>query len=113
MGIVGVPGAHSLLTYNPLTKFDALDPRLLNVSVRIPIGFVPVDPVVRDVVVLAAGGAWLTDPAAEDAAVVEAEGRELMSVDVVPGADGRVVCDVEGCVAPGTGAADGVDVCDD
>ena len=112
MGVIGVPGAHSLLTYNPLTKFDALDPRLLNVSVRIPIGFVPVDPVVREEV-LAAGGAWLTDPAAADADVVGAEGRELISVDVVPGADGRVVCDVDGCFAPGTGAAEGVDVCDD
>jgi len=112
MGVIRVPSAHSLLTYNPLTKFDADDPRLLNVSVRTPIGFVPVVPVVREVV-LADGGAWLTDPAAADADVVEAEGLALIRVDVVPGAAGRVVCDVDGCVAPGTGDAVGVDVCDD
>lgn len=72
MGIIGVPGAHYLLTYNPLTKFDAVDPRLVNVSVRTPIGFVPVVPDV--VVVLVDGGAWLTDPAAADAAVLGTDG---------------------------------------
>jgi len=111
MCIIGVPGAHSLLTYNPLTKFDADDPSWLKVSVRIPIGSVPVVPVVREEVV-AAGGAWLTDPAAADAAAVDVEGRELMSVEVVPVADGWVACVVDGCVAPGTGDAVGVDVCD-
>ena len=35
-----------------------------------------------------------------------------MSGDVVADDDGLVVCVVEGCVAPGTGAAVGVDVCD-
>jgi hypothetical protein len=101
----------SLLTYNPLTKFDADDPSWLNVSVRIPIGFVPVVPVVLEEV-LADGGAWVTEPAAADAAVVDVEGRALISVDVDVEDDGVVVCEVEGCVAPGTGDAVGVDVCD-
>jgi hypothetical protein len=89
MGVIGVPGAHSLLTYNPLIKFDALDPRLLNVSVRIPVGFVPV--VVVDDVVVDAGGAWLTDPAAADADVVEVPARELSWVDVMEGEEDAVV----------------------
>jgi hypothetical protein len=102
----------SLLTYNPLTKFDADDPSWLNVSVRTPIGSVPVVVVLVLVLVGVAGGAWVTDPAAADAAVVDVEGGALISVDVDVEDDGVVVCEVEGCVAPGTGDAVGVDVCD-
>ena len=39
-------------------------------------------------------------------------GPAMLERDVVPDDDGVVVCVVEGCVAPGTGDAVGVDVCD-
>ena len=44
--------------------------------------------------------------------VVGVVGGELRSVEVVDAVvDGVVVWDVVGCVAPGTGDADGVEVC--
>jgi hypothetical protein len=106
-----------LLTYIPLTKFDAVDPSWLKVSVRIPIGLVPVVTDGRALAVVEEeGGAWLTGPAAWDADVVAlVGGRALSWVEVTAGEDAEdavVPCGVVGCVDPGTVEAEGVDVCD-
>jgi hypothetical protein len=86
-----------------LIKFDAVCSRLLNRSLIIPIGSVPVisSKVDVDVTVGAVLGGSGTD------------GFALSSVEVTAGDEGVVVCVVLGCVAPGTGEADGVAVWED
>jgi hypothetical protein len=101
MGVIGVPGTHSILSLQ-LIKFEAVCSRLLNRSLIIPIGSVPVEDDDDE----------LTGGAAVDVVVAALAGGELKSVEVVEAVvEGVVVCEVVGCVAPGTGDAEGVDVC--
>lgn len=100
MCVIGVPGTHSILSLQ-LIKFEAVCSRLLNRSLIIPIGSVPVE-----------DDDEVTGGAAVDVVVGALVGGELRSVEVVDAVvEGVVVWEVVGCVAPGTGDAEGVEVC--
>jgi hypothetical protein len=101
MRIVRVPCAHLILSIQ-LIKFDAVCSRLLNRSLIIPIGSVPVISVNVEVDVDVTVGAVLGGSGTD--------GFALSSVEVTAGDEGVVVWVVVGCVAPGTGEADGVAV---